>query len=609
MPRLKLKMGLSDADCQPRMNGCHELNVMYELRCRCKVREIVSVMHVEVMNGKRLELMSWMAGQEGSPRKQPQEPEEPHIENEEPINEDGHEYNEQPESEDEFTLEPIVVKAISDVVNRIMDDKLPVLIAKAMKDALKDKSEGIKENTKEDDVVIIGNKSGDSMSGKLKGCDYKSFRGCDPPVFDGKKDAVATCHWIYAMEAVISISECRVDQSVKFAAHSFVEEALHWWNTVKQSKAAADIEKMTWDDLKELVTKQFCPKNELDKVEREFLVLKAGSLNHRQYTSRFNEMARFVPHLVSTEERRVKLYMEGLPPKVRIHVKANAPKTFDSTVELSGVVWNDVMADEPLKEETEVKESSGTKRGRTDQPKRSGKKGKREETNQCNKCGKTHYGPCRLGTNLCFRCGKMGHFSSNCPSATRCFNCNRFGHLSKDCRQLRADASVSGKKDDKGKEKQKAKARAFTMTKDDAVVDPDVVTDGLSGKVKKIDRVFDVETTIGKMTRVTEAIDGCYVEIGGENRAQNGVRMLPESRNEEKTKIWPPWTRAGTFLQVRIIFLPAELRLKRVILLAPVYEGSCYSKTSGKYGVLYRYEPSIPIDGFKSPVKEQAEVL
>ncbi|KAD3068115.1 hypothetical protein E3N88_35995 [Mikania micrantha] len=36
--------------------------------------------------------------------------------------------------------------------------------------------------------------------------------------------------------------------------------------------------------------------------------------------------------------------------------------------------------------------------------------------------------------------------------------------------------------------------------------------------------------------------------------------MLPESRNEDKIKIWPPWTRAGTFLQVRIIFLTAELR-------------------------------------------------
>ena len=238
-----------------------------------------------------------MAGQKGRPSKQPHKPEEPRVESEEPVNEDDHEHNEQPENEDEFTLEPIVVKAISDEVCKIMNEKLPALIAKALKDALKDKSEGTKESTKEDEVVIIETKSGDSMTGKLKGCDYKSFKGCNPPTFDGKKDAVATCHWISAMEAVISISECRIDQAVKFAAHSFVEEALHWWNTIKQSKAAADMDKMTWDDLKELVTKQFCPKNELDKVEREFLVLKAGSLNHRQYTSRFNEMARLVPHL------------------------------------------------------------------------------------------------------------------------------------------------------------------------------------------------------------------------------------------------------------------------------------------------------------------------
>ncbi|KAD2126026.1 hypothetical protein E3N88_41805 [Mikania micrantha] len=207
--------------------------------------------------------------------------------------------------------------------------------------------------------------------------------------------------------------------------------------------------------------------------------------------------------------------MEGLPPKVPIHVKANAPKTCDSTVELSGIVWDDVMQE--------------------------GETGRDWAMWQV--WQNQHSGPCRVGTNLCFRCGKVGHFSANCPGTIRCYNCNGVGHLSKDCRQPRADASGSGKKEEKGKEKQKAKARAFTMTKDDAIEDPDVVTgtfsinnipasvlfdsgasmsfvsstfcDGLSGKVKKIDQVFDVETAIGKMTRVTEAIDDCYAEIGG----------------------------------------------------------------------------------------------
>ncbi|KAD5317986.1 hypothetical protein E3N88_17932 [Mikania micrantha] len=188
MPRLKLRMGLLVADCQPRMKGCHEPNV-YVLD---KVK---------------------IAGQKGRPRKKPQETKEPHVETEKHVNEEENEHSEPSENEEEFTLEPIVVKAISEEVYKIMDEKMPAMIAKALKDALKDKSEGTKESTKDDEVVIIETKSGASMIGKLKRCNYKSFKGCNPPTFDGKKDAVATCHWISAMEAVISISECRVDQA------------------------------------------------------------------------------------------------------------------------------------------------------------------------------------------------------------------------------------------------------------------------------------------------------------------------------------------------------------------------------------------------------------
>ena len=63
MPRLKLRMGFIDADCQPRMNGCHEPNVMYELRRRCKVRKVVSVMHVGVTGWETFrayELGKWL---------------------------------------------------------------------------------------------------------------------------------------------------------------------------------------------------------------------------------------------------------------------------------------------------------------------------------------------------------------------------------------------------------------------------------------------------------------------------------------------------------------------------------------------------------------------
>ncbi|KAD4385585.1 hypothetical protein E3N88_25754 [Mikania micrantha] len=44
--------------------------------------------------------------------------------------------------------------------------------------------------------------------------------------------------------------------------------------------------------------------------------------------------------------------------------------------------------------------------------------------------------------------------------------------------------------------------------------------------------------------RTQAGVTGRIERIECENRAQNGVRMLPESRNEDKIKIWPPWGRA-----------------------------------------------------------------
>ncbi|KAK1421742.1 hypothetical protein QVD17_24333 [Tagetes erecta] len=128
-----------------------------------------------------------------------------------------------------------------------------------------------------------------------RGCLYKGFKDCTPKPFNGKGGAIATYNWISAMEAVINISECREDQAVKYAAHSFEEEAMHWWKTIVQRKGQAAIDSMRWNDMKELVLQQFYPQNELDKMEMEFLRLEAGSMTHREYTSKFNEMALLVP--------------------------------------------------------------------------------------------------------------------------------------------------------------------------------------------------------------------------------------------------------------------------------------------------------------------------
>ncbi|KAI3754789.1 hypothetical protein L1987_54580 [Smallanthus sonchifolius] len=112
-------------------------------------------------------------------------------------------------------------------------------------------------------------------------CDYGHFKKCDPPRFYGF--------------TLVELSEGKEDYS------------------------------MTWEDLKGLVRKQFCAPGELERVEREFLTLKAGKATH------------------------------SLPDHVRHLFKALQPSSFHDAVELSGNLYDDVMGVEVQEKKSDDK--------------------------------------------------------------------------------------------------------------------------------------------------------------------------------------------------------------------------------------------------------------
>ncbi|XP_076909710.1 uncharacterized protein LOC143567080 [Bidens hawaiensis] len=59
----------------------------------------------------------------------------------------------------------------------------------------------------------------------------------------------------------------------------------------KTTRGAEAAMAMPWDELRELMTKQFCPPSELINLEAEFWNLKQESGKHAAYTSRFNELS------------------------------------------------------------------------------------------------------------------------------------------------------------------------------------------------------------------------------------------------------------------------------------------------------------------------------
>ncbi|GKB64241.1 putative reverse transcriptase domain-containing protein, partial [Tanacetum coccineum] len=94
-------------------------------------------------------------------------------------------------------------------------------------------------------------------------CTYQDFMKCQPLYFKGTEGVVELTQWFERMETMFRISNCSVDNQIKFSTCTLLAGALTWWNShiriVGQDVAYA----MTWTDLRKKMTDKYCPRNEM----------------------------------------------------------------------------------------------------------------------------------------------------------------------------------------------------------------------------------------------------------------------------------------------------------------------------------------------------------
>ena len=105
--------------------------------------------------------------------------------------------------------------------------------------------------------------------GNPKPCSYKDFMSCKPHNFSGSGGVIELTRWFEKTESVFQISNCTTDCQVKFAACTFMHSALSWWNSHVQTVGVAEANRMTWDDLKEKMVEEYCPRTELQNLEQD----------------------------------------------------------------------------------------------------------------------------------------------------------------------------------------------------------------------------------------------------------------------------------------------------------------------------------------------------
>ncbi|GJZ69281.1 putative reverse transcriptase domain-containing protein [Tanacetum coccineum] len=94
-------------------------------------------------------------------------------------------------------------------------------------------------------------------------------------------------------------------KKVKFAAATLQGPALTWWNAKIATMGLEVVNQMPWTEMKQLMTAEFCPKEEVQRMKHELWNLKVKEYNIVAYTQRFNELALMCPRMVEPE--RVKI--------------------------------------------------------------------------------------------------------------------------------------------------------------------------------------------------------------------------------------------------------------------------------------------------------------
>nr|GEZ32940.1 hypothetical protein [Tanacetum cinerariifolium] len=87
-----------------------------------------------------------------------------------------------------------------------------------------------------------------------------------------------------------------------------------------------------WAKVKQMMTDEFCPTEEVQRLEDELRNLKLRDMNIATYIERFNELALLCPDAVLNEKKKVKLYIKGFLEIIKVKTTSSRPVMLNEAV-------------------------------------------------------------------------------------------------------------------------------------------------------------------------------------------------------------------------------------------------------------------------------------
>ncbi|GKD92876.1 putative reverse transcriptase domain-containing protein, partial [Tanacetum coccineum] len=285
-----------------------------------------------------------------------------------------------------------------------------------------------------------------------------------------QREATPSC------KSVPNITKCPAKSQVKFAASMLQGRAQTWWNTLVQTRGRATAITQPWEDFKKLLMEEYCPDDEVQKLESEFW-------NHKMVGSDIDGHTARSSHI-------------------------SIPTSIESAVSIANRLTTDGIKDGILKKQENARNKKrlndqNKNRGRDDRNKRQRtgrnfalttpeqEQGQRQYARphpKCAKCNFHHSGNCPE----CDRCNKVGYFTryytgraTNERPRPTCFECGDPNHFRRNCTSLNRTTTAGGNRPNPllaiegnpnlGNNQNRGQGRAFGLGVAEAPHDPNIV--------------------------------------------------------------------------------------------------------------------------------------
>ncbi|GJV94581.1 putative reverse transcriptase domain-containing protein [Tanacetum coccineum] len=354
-------------------------------------------------------------------------------------------------------------------------------------------------------------------------CTYPDFIKCQPLNFKGTEGVVELTQWIEKMETVFLISNCSMENQIKFSTCTLLGNALTWWNSHELKVKGTDV---------------------------------IG------YNQRFQELALLCGRMFNEESDKIKKYVGGLPDMINRSVVASKPKTMQEATKMAIEVM-----DKRIRTFANHQIENKRKQDNNQQPQQQ-HQNKRQNTGRayaagtvekkqyggskplCSKCNYHHDGPC---APKCHKCNKVGHFARDCRSTASannannqkgtgsgqrptCYECGVQGHFKRECPKLKNNNN-RGNQVRGGNAPAKVYAVGHAGTNPDSNVvtgtfllnnryasvlfdtgaDRSFVSTAFSSQIDitptALDHYYDVELADGRIIRLNTILRGCTLNI------------------------------------------------------------------------------------------------